>query len=110
MQKLKRLPLLRRLAGTVGRLRDSVLNLLERLDLSRNWLMTAVLIVTLILLLCGCSPRTVKPDLPAQADARAVPEFDGQTYRDVLLYLIELREMAYSCEIDKASIREVYGE
>lgn len=72
--------------------------------------------LTLILISCwlllGCAPQTriVRPPLPPQAEAREVPPFEGQTYRDVIQYVIQLKEFAYQSEADKAAIRRVYGE
>lgn len=62
--------------------------------------------------LIGCAPRTriVRPPLPPQAQAREVPSFQGQTYRDVIQYVIELKEAAQQSEADKAAIRRVYGQ
>lgn len=110
MQRLKRLPLLKRLASSAQNLIGSVSNRLENLQ-PFGKLATIVWIAVLILLLivlCGCSPRTVKPSLPAQAQAREMPTYDGQTYRDAILYLIEVREWGMSCESDKAAIRSVF--
>lgn len=65
----------------------------------------------LLLILCGCTTtRVVRPALPPQAQARPIPTFEGQTYRDVIQYVIQLKEFAYQSEADKAAIRRVYGE
>lgn len=111
MQKLKKLPLLTQLGNTTKSLLGSVKPLLGRLNLSSRPLMMAALIVGFLILcfvLCGCSPRMVRPSLPPQADPRPVPEFEGRTYRDVLLYVVELRESCQASEADKAAIRDVF--
>lgn len=113
MQKLKREPLLKRASDMLGSFLESGRSLLSGLRLSPDWLTTAASIVLLILLLCallGCSPRTIRPTLPPQAEPREIPDFQGQTYRDVILYVIELRESAMACEADKGAIRYLFGE
>lgn len=112
MQKLKRKPLLPPLADTLRNLLDSERGLPAILSPFGKPLMMVVLIGVFLLLyftLSGCAPRTVRPTLPPQADAREIPAFQGQTYRDVILYVIELREVAQQSEADKAVIRKVYG-
>lgn len=112
MQKLKRIPLLQRLESTLRSLPKLGSKLLARLPRLPDPVMTVALIATtlVILAMCsGCSPRVVKPSLPAQADARPMPVYEGRTYRDAILYLIEVREWGMSCEADKAAIRRVYG-
>ena len=113
MQKLKRKPLLPPLADTLRNLLRPVGGLLETLSPLPRWLTMGALIgvCLLLLLTCsGCAPaRTIRPSLPPQADAREIPAFQGQTYRDVILYVIELREVAQQSEADKAVIRKVYG-
>lgn len=77
--------------------------------------MTAVWIALCLLLfwmLCGCTP--VKkggsiPPLPPQADPRPMPRFTGNTFRDSILWGIEVREWGMSCEADKSVLRRVYG-
>lgn len=112
MQKLKRKPLLPRLVSTLRNLLQPVQSLLDRIPLSLSPPMTAALIVLCLIVLLGiwgCAPRTVRPSLPPQADARPIPDFQGRTYRDALLYLIDVREGFMQCEADKAVIRKVYG-
>lgn len=111
MQKLKRKPLLPPLADTLRNLLGSEKGLLGTLTPFGKPAMTAALIVFFLILflaLSGCSPRMVRPTLPPQADAREIPAFQGQTYRDVILYVIELREVAQQSEADKAAIRAVF--
>lgn len=113
MQKLKRIPLSQRLANTLKTLPKLGGKLLLKLPRLPDPLTTVVLIAStlLILAMCsGCSPRMVKPTLPPQADSRQMPLYDGKTYRDAILYLIEVREWGTQCEADKAAIRRVYGE
>lgn len=114
MQKLKRKPLLMRLDATLSRL--PVIRRLRGLllGLSANYQMLIAWILLLVLtclILSGCTPRpAVKPILPPQASARVIPVFDGKTYRDVLLWSIDLREGFQNCEYDKAAWRELYKE
>lgn len=113
MQKLKKLPLLSQIGSTLRNLLAPVNPLLGRLRLLlRPPLMAALICVCLILFLAlsACAPQTVRPTLPAQADARSIPDFEGKTYRDVLQYVIELREGWQASEADKAAIRSVYGD
>ena len=112
MQKLKRRPLLQRLGDTLENLRQRALLPLWRLGISPRLVMTAALIGLFLmgcLALSGCAPRTVRPTLPPQADPRPVPQFQGKTYRDVILYVIELKESCQASEADKAAIRRVYA-
>lgn len=112
MQKLKRKPLLMRLGSTVKTLLDSVDRRVERLGPFPQFLgMLAwmLLCLGLLLTLFGCTTtRTVRPPLPPQAEARELPSFQGKTYRDVILYVIELKEAAQQSEADKAAIRRLY--
>lgn len=110
MQKLKRLPFTKRLESTLGSLLRRGRNLLGELPLSgKPGLIALMLLTVLILAMCsGCSPRMVKPELPPQADARDMPPYDGQTMRDAILYLIEVREWGMACESDKSVIRHVW--
>lgn len=112
MPKTRRKPLQRRL----GDMLDSLLNRASRLAASLPRLpdpVTTVALIVGLLLMCwalsGCSPRvqTVKPVLPPQAEARPMPAFTGDTYRDAILYLIEVREWGMACEYDKDAIRSV---
>lgn len=112
MQRLKRKPLLLRLGSTAKNLLDSVDRRVDRLGPLPQFLgMLAwmLLCLGLLLTLFGCTTRAVRPPLPPQAEAREVPSFQGQTYRDVILYVIELKETAQQSEADKAAIRRVYG-
>lgn len=63
----------------------------------------------LLLTLTGCAQKTVRPSLPAQADARPLPKWKGKTYRDLILYIGELRESCMASEADKAAIRETFA-
>ncbi len=111
MQRLKRLPLLRRLENTLDSLTRHVETLTAELGSWSKPLMMGASIVTclLILSMCsGCSPKIVKPQLPPQADARSVPAFTGRTHRDVILYVLELRQSCLASEADKAAIRQVF--
>lgn len=115
MQKLKRLPLLRRLGNTVKNLLDSVDKRVARLGSWRHFLVMAawtLFCLGLLLTLLGCAPQTriVRPPLPPQAEPRPMPQFTGSTYRDSILWGIEVREWGLSCEADKGVIRRVYGE
>ena len=113
MQKLKRSPLLQRLDSTLKNLSKRADKLLDRLPLSNNSLKTIAWIVACLLalsMLSGCAPRTVKPTLPSQIDPRPIPDFEGQTYRDVILYVIDMREGFQSCEADKNAIRGLFGD
>lgn len=112
MQKLKRKPLLQRLGSTLANLLKPVSNLLTvRVKLPKH-LMTAALIGLCLLgffLLSGCTPaKTIKPPLPPQADPRPLPRFTGSTYRELILWSIDVRESFLSCEADKAAIRRMY--
>lgn len=98
----------KQVSSTLGNLLRPANALLGKVGLSVNWLMMAVLIGLLVVMLCACSPRVVRPSLPPQAEPQQVPQFEGKTYRDVLLYVIELREACYASEADKAAIRYVY--
>ncbi len=112
MQKLKRKPLLQPLGDTLRSLLRPVDGLLDKLTPFGKPVMMAALIVVFLILcsaLSGCAPRTIRPTLPPQAEPREIPAFEGQTYRDVILYVIELREVAQQSEADKAVIRRVYG-
>ena len=112
MQKLKKKPLLQRVENTVENLLASANKPLALLAVLPKPLVTIVLIALCLLffsLLCGCSPRMVKPTLPPQAEPREMPVFAGKTNRDTVLYAIEVREWGLSCEADKAAIRKVYG-
>lgn len=111
MQKLKRKPLTEQLSDTLKNLLQPVKSLLKPLDLSPRWLTMGVLIgcCLLLLVMCsGCTPRTIRPPLPPQAEPRPMPQFTGQTFRDSILWSIEVREWGMSCEADKGAIREVY--
>lgn len=111
MQRLKRKPLSQLLGATLSSLRKPVQGLLGRLRLLALNPTTVVLIALILLaslIFSGCTPRTIKPSLPPQADPRPVPPYNGQTYRDVILYVIELRESALNCEADKAAVRAVF--
>ncbi len=113
MQKLKRLGLLKRAELTLSNwlLRaDKPLALLAVLPKPLVTIVLIALCLLFFVLLSGCSPRTVKPSLPPQADQRPIPDFEGQTYRDVILYVIELREGFQSCEADKTTIRSLFGD
>ena len=46
--------------------------------------------------------------MPPQANARAVPDFNGRTHRDVLLHAIEVKEGWLACEAEKKVIRKLY--
>ena len=112
MQKLKRKPSLPPLADTLRNLLGSERGLLGILSpFGRPLVIASIILMVLTLAMCcaGCAPRTVRPSLPPQADARDMPAYDGQTFRDAILYLIEVREWGMSCEADKAVIRQVYG-
>lgn len=111
MQRLKRLPLLKRLESTLGNLLKPVKGLLETLPpFGKPAWIALMLLTVLILAMCsGCTPaKTVRPSLPPQADPREMPAYDGQTFRDAILYLIEVREWGMQCEADKSAIRQVY--
>lgn len=114
MQKLKRLPLLQRLSNTLKNSLEPVRGLVKpqiKLPKSLTTVAWIALCLLALWLLLGCAPQTriVRPPLPPQAEAREVPPFEGQTYRDVILYVIELKETAQQSEADKAAIRRVYG-
>lgn len=112
MQKLKKPDLSSRIESTLQSLRSSVSNLLSLAEPWPRYLMMIVLAVCflLVLLMCsGCQPQMVRPDLPHQADPRALPPFEGKTYRDALQYIPELREAFLSCESDKRAIRSILG-
>lgn len=102
------------LSGKLGNLLKPVSRLVETLPISTNSLTTVAWIVLCLLVLWICSgcttQRAVKPTLPAQAEPRSLPSFHGRTYRDVMGYVIELREFGLSCESDKAVIRYVFKE
>lgn len=112
MQKLKRTPLTQQLNDTLRILVQRVGTLRSELGLSFAWWMMAALTVLCLLILSmlsGCTTtRVVRPPLPAQAQPRPLPPFDGRTYRDVVQYVIEVREWGMACEADKAAIRYVY--
>lgn len=117
MQRLKQLPLLQRLRSMLKTSLRPVAGLLTvRVKLSKRQMMVASIATLAILFACfflmGCAPQTriVRPPLPPQAQPREVPSFQGQTYRDVILYVIELKETAQQSEADKAAIRRVYGK
>lgn len=115
MQRLKRLPLLQRLSSTLKTSLSPVAKLLRpqiKLPKSLTMVVSIGLLALLLWLLWGCAPQTriVRPPLPPQAEPREVPSFQGQTYRDVILYVIELKETAQASEADKAAIRRVYGQ
>lgn len=107
----------KRLESTLKKWLRPVSELLTvRVKLPKRQMMVA-LIGLLILgsalcFLMGCAPQTrvVRPPLPPQAQAREVPSFQGQTYRDVIQYVIELKEAAQQSEADKAAIRRAYGQ
>lgn len=114
MQRLKRLPLLQRLRSTLTTSLKPVAKLLRpQIKLPKSLTMVALIVGSVLIcwLLWGCAPQTrvVRPPLPPQAEPREVPSFQGQTYRDVILYVIELKETAYQSEADKAAIRRIYG-
>lgn len=111
MQRLKRKPLLMQLASTLRNLTGSASKLLPPLVRWPTWLTTLALIVCFLLALSlasGCSPRIVRPPLPPQAEARVIPTFDGKTWRDVLYYVVELRQTCQASEADKSAIRYLY--
>lgn len=110
MQKLKEPDLLSRIGSILGSLQGFVSNRLLPVRLWPKFPMMIALAVTclLLLLMCsGCQPRTVRPELPHQADPRPLPPFNGKTYRDALQYIPELREAFLACEADKRTIRKV---
>lgn len=114
MQKLKRQPQLKQLGNTLGSLLGPVVKPLRpqfKLPKSLTMVASIVGLALICWLLWGCAPQTriVRPPLPPQAEPREVPSFQGQTYRDVILYVIELKEVAQQSEADKAAIRRVYG-
>lgn len=104
----------KQVSSTLGNLLKPAGRLLQPLGTLPRWLTTGAWIVGLVLLcwMCfGCTQtRIVRPPLPPQAEPREVPSFQGQTYRDVILYVIELKETAQASEADKAAIRRVYGQ
>lgn len=112
MRKLKRTPLTQQLNNTLRILMQRVATLKNALEPSFAWLMMAALIalsLVIFSMLSGCTTtRVVRPPLPAQAQPRPLPPFDGRTYRDVVQYVIEVREWGMACEADKAAIRYVY--
>lgn len=115
MQRLKRPGKLRPLANMLDSLLENVRELLDRLPQLRTVLTMAALIVACLLtlsMLSGCSQRvkTVRPPLPAQADPRQMPQFHGETYRDAILYIIEVREWGLTCEADKRAIRQLWAD
>lgn len=115
MQKLKRMPLLQRLGSTLATLlRPVVEQLRPRIKLPKS--LTTVALIGLCILTCwllfGCTPvKTVRsiPPLPPQADARPMPRFLGSTFRDSIMWSIEVREWGTACEADKSVLRRVYG-
>lgn len=112
MQKLKRKTWRMRLGNILETSRQSLQMLGVTPRELRPLLRTAALIVLFLLIfsaLSGCTTvKTVKPPMPPQAQARPLPPFHGQTYRDAILYLIEVREWGMSCEADKSAIRRMY--
>ena len=112
MQKLKRKPLLERVGNMLSDLLPPVDKLLTPHVWWPKFLRTIVLIVVCLMLLSLCSgcttTKVVRPELPPQADAREIPQFQGETHRDVIQYVILLREACYAAEADKAAIRRVF--
>lgn len=109
MQKLKRKPLLERLATMLSDLLPPVDKLLTPHVWWPKFLRTIALIVlclTLLWMCSGCTP--VRPSLPPQADERPTPQFEGETTRDLLEAYILMRESQMACEADKAAIRSMY--
>lgn len=106
----------KRLESTLRNLIGRVVRQIDGLGSSFGYLTTvvwtAIFLLALAICCSGCAPqiRTVRPPLPPQAQAREVPSFQGQTYRDVILYVIQLKEVAQQSEADKAAIRRVYGQ
>lgn len=108
MQRTKLLDSLKPLGSTLASLLRPVGKLLRLPKMLPRSLMTAALIATFLVIcfcLSACNPKIVRPSLPPQADPRPVPAFNGRTYRDVILYVIELRESCQASEADKAAIR-----
>lgn len=113
MQKLKRPGLSSRIVGTLARLQTPVRKTLTLLESYWKPLTTAALIFLFLLLcasLCACSPKVVRPTLPAQADPRPMPPFNGTTFREALIHIPELREWGTQCEADKTAIREAFSD
>ena len=113
MQKLKRPGLSSRIASTLARLQPPVRKTLTLLESYWKPLTTAALIFLFLLLcasLCACGTKVVRPTLPAQADPRPMPPFNGTTFREALIHIPELREWGTSCEADKEVIRQVFGD
>lgn len=113
MQKLKRPALSSRIESTLQSLLKPVAGTLKSLSVSGRTLKMAALAVTCLLLfvmLSGCQPKAVRPDLPAQADPRPMPQFNGKTYQDALIYIPEVQEWGTSCEADKEAIRRIYSD
>lgn len=113
MQRRKDSGLLRQAGSLLNNLLRPVLKLPQRLGLSRPSLTTIaclVLCLLVLLMLCGCQPKLVKPTLPQQADPRELPQFHGKTYRDALQHIPELREAFMACESDKSAIRRMWAD
>lgn len=113
MQKLKRPDLSSRIESTLQSLLRPVTGTLRSLPSFGPIPKMAVclgLCLLIFLMLSGCQPKVVRPELPAQADPRPMPSFKGTTYRDALIHIPELREWGTACEADKAVIRRMYGD
>lgn len=104
--------LLKLTVSTVSKLTDSAGKLVAPLSPSPGFkaLAGTVMLAIVLFWLFGCSTqsRTVRPTMPPQANARAVPDFNGRTHRDILLHAIEVKEGWLSCEQDKVAIRRLY--
>ena len=107
MQNLKKESLTKQLGWLLDNLLSPVKRLTERLAPSRTFLtMIALVVLSLLVLsmLSGCA--TASRSVPPQLDPRPMPPFNGQTYRDALIHIPELREWGMSCEADKAASRK----
>lgn len=113
MQKLKKPGPWKRLASLRSGSPQPDSRLTDRLGfwpLSLMMIASVVGFLLVLSMLSGCQARVVKPSLPQQADPRPLPEFKGETYRDALLYIPELRESFLSCEADKEAIRKAMSD
>lgn len=79
----------------------------------RPSLTTAALTALCLMALTSCSATVEKPvpvvvrfQVPASLEPREVPGWDGETYRDLLDYTLQLQEAAAACEADKRAARK----
>lgn len=112
MQKLKRKPIAEKLESIVRNLLDIVRNVKLRNLLSvisPQTIVFVTILILILLLLSGCSPRR-DVVLPPEAEPRPMPPLYGTSALDAMLGVPLYREWGLACEADKELIRSMYNK